>query len=151
MILYLDSSALVKRYVTEIGSQEVAQAISQAQVTGTAIIARAEVAGAFAKAIRVAALTEKEATACLYQFRQDWIHLARTKITEATVARADQFTWQYQLRGYDAVHLAAAVLWQEAMGELVSLATYDLKLWHAAAQAGTLAFPVDLPEKMKLR
>lgn len=38
MILYLDASALVKRYVDEPGSVEVNQAISQAEMTGTALV-----------------------------------------------------------------------------------------------------------------
>lgn len=149
MILYLDSSALVKRYVVEIGSQEVVQAIAQANTTGTVVITRAEVAAAFAKAVRMAALTQDEAQICLERFRRDWPHLVRTRVTEPTVARADQLAWQYQLRGYDAVHLAAAVLWQDALGVMVTMATFDLRLWQVAAQAGVLTYPPDLPEKLK--
>lgn len=149
MILYLDSSALVKRYVVESGSPEVVQAIAQADTTGTVVIARAEVVAAFAKAVRMAALTQDEAQICLQRFRRDWPHLVRTRVTEATVGRADQLAWQYQLRGYDAVHLAAALLWQDALGEVVTMATYDLKLWQAAAQSGLLPFPSDLPSQLK--
>lgn len=151
MILYLDSSALVKRYVVEIGSQEVVEAIAQADITGTVVITRAEVAAALAKAVRMAALTQDEAQTCLERFRRDWPQLVRTRVTEATVARADQLAWQFQLRSYDAVHLAAAVLWQDALGELVTLATFDLKLRQAAAQSGLLTYPTDLPEQSKQR
>jgi predicted nucleic acid-binding protein len=35
MIVYLDASALVKRYITEAGSAEVERLISQTQVAGT--------------------------------------------------------------------------------------------------------------------
>ncbi|MFZ2362586.1 MAG: type II toxin-antitoxin system VapC family toxin [Anaerolineae bacterium] len=151
MILYLDSSALVKRYVAEIGSQEVVQAIAQADIVGTVVITRAEVAAAFAKAVRVAALTQDAAQTCLERFRRDWPHLVRTRVTEATVARADQLAWRYQLRGYDAVHLAAAVLWQDALGEMVTMAAFDLKLWQAAGQAGLLTYPTDLSNQFKQR
>ena len=44
MILYLDSSALVKRYVDEPGSAVVGEAISRAAIIGTGLISRAEVA-----------------------------------------------------------------------------------------------------------
>lgn len=151
MILYLDSSALVKRYVIEIGSQEVVQAIAQADIAGTVVITRAEVAAAFAKAVRTAALPQNEAQICLERFRRDWPHLVRTRVTEATVARADQLAWRYQLRGYDAVHLAAAVLWQDALGEMVTMAAFDLKLWQAAGQAGLLTYPTDLSNQFKQR
>ena len=63
MILYLDASALVKRHVAELGSVEVGAAISQAEVAGTALISRAEVASALAQAVRVKALTIEEASA----------------------------------------------------------------------------------------
>lgn len=149
MILYLDSSALVKRYVVETGSQEVVQAIAQADIAGTVVITRAEVAAAFAKAVRMKALTQDEAQTCIEQFRRDWPHLVRARVTEATVARADQLAWQYQLRGYDAVHLAAALLWQDALGVMVTMATFDLKLWQAAARAGVLTYPPDLADKLK--
>ena len=49
MILYLDSSSLAKRYVQEAGSQQVAQAIEEATLVGTAAISRVEVAAALGK------------------------------------------------------------------------------------------------------
>lgn len=48
MILYLDASALVKRYVAEIGSAELSRMLSRAATVGTAVISRAEVAAALA-------------------------------------------------------------------------------------------------------
>ena len=59
MILYLDASALVKRYVAEPGSAEVDGAISRAEVIGTVLFSRAEVAAALAKAVRMEALTRE--------------------------------------------------------------------------------------------
>jgi predicted nucleic acid-binding protein len=51
MILYLDASSLVKRYVAEPGSTEVGDAISSADVVGTARISRPEVAAALANGL----------------------------------------------------------------------------------------------------
>jgi len=53
VIVYLDASALVKRYVEEAGSDEVASLIDAAAVVGTSIVSRAEVAAALAKASRM--------------------------------------------------------------------------------------------------
>jgi len=145
MILYLDASALVKRYVAEPGSTEVSEAIARAEVTGTALISRAEVAAALAKAVRVGALGPEEAWNSLQVFRGEWLDLMRVQVTELTVARADAIAWQHGLRGYDAVHLAAATGWQDAMGEQVTLAAFDRRLWRAAKQVGLAAYPADLP------
>jgi predicted nucleic acid-binding protein len=149
MILYLDASALVKRYVAELGSTEVSAAIAQAQVTGTALISRAEVAAALAKAVRVNAVTQEGALASLQVFRNEWPDLLRVQVTEMVVARAGAFAWDYGLRGYDAVHLAAASGWQDAMGERVTVATFDKRLWTVAELVGLEAYPADLPAMLE--
>jgi predicted nucleic acid-binding protein len=101
MILYLDSSALVKRYVAELGSSVVSEAISQAAIIATGLISRAEVAAALAKAMRIGALTKEEAQESLQTFRSDWPDLMRVRVTEAVVARADALAWEWGLRGYE--------------------------------------------------
>jgi predicted nucleic acid-binding protein len=149
MILYLDASALVKRYVAELGSEEVNAAISRADVTGTALVSRAEVAAALAKAVRVNALTREEALASLQVFRNEWPDLVRVQVTELVIARAGTFAWDHGLRGYDAVHLAAASVWQDALGERVTLATFDRYLWNVTQPVGLEAYPVDLPTMLE--
>ncbi len=141
MILYLDTSALVKRYVIEPGSDQVNQATANAETTGTVIITRAEVAAALARAIRIGALKQADALANLQRFRSDWHDLARVQVTENLVARADVLALEHNLRGYDAVHLAAALVWQEALGEPITLATFDEQLWQAAEREGLVPFP----------
>ena len=62
MILYLDASALVKRYVDEPGSPDVREAIARAEVAGTALISRAEVAAALARAVLRLTATPRRST-----------------------------------------------------------------------------------------
>jgi predicted nucleic acid-binding protein len=145
MILYLDASALVKRYVAEAGSAEVGAAVSHAAVTGTTLVSRAEVAAALGKAVRVKALTQEEALAALQVFRNDWVDLVRIQTTEMVIARADLLAWDHRLRGYDAVQLASALAWQDALGEQVTMATFDKHLWTVAESMGLTAYPADLP------
>lgn len=145
MILYLDASALVKRYITEPGSVEVARAITDAEVVGTSLISRAETVAALAKAVRVGVLTHEAATSAAQVFRNEWPSLVRVQMTEPLVARAGTLAWELGLRGYDAVHLASALLWHAGMDQEVILATFDQQLWQAAGQRGLIAFPEDLP------
>lgn len=149
MILYLDASALVKRYVSEFGSEMVNEAIGKSDLVGTALISRAEVAAAFAKAVRTGTLQREEGFECLQAFRRDWHHLVRVQVTETTMARAEMLAWEHNLRGYDAVHLAAAVLWQETMGEPVTMVTFDQTLWRVAKKMGLELLPTDLPVSLK--
>ena len=145
MIVYLDASALVKRYLAERGTDDVARLVAKARVVGTCIISRAETSAALAKAVRVGALTRTAAESALQVFRSEWPRLVRIQATELVMVRADALAWELGLRGYDAVHLAAASIWQESLGEAVTLATFDRQLWDAAGARGPAAFPDDLP------
>jgi predicted nucleic acid-binding protein len=145
VILYLDASALVKRYVAEVGSEEVARLIATTDLVGTSLISRAETSAALAKAARMGALTREGAYAALQRFRAEWSLLVRIQATEVVLARADTLAWELNLRGYDAVHLASTLIWQESMGEAVTLATFDRQLWEAAEQRGMQTFPEYLP------
>lgn len=141
MIVYLDASAIVKRYVTESGSADVASLIEHAQAIGTAVVSRTEVSAALAKAARVGIITRESAAAAIKAFNSDWHHLIRLQFTEPLAARAATLAWEHGLRGYDAVHLATALFWQEMLDETVTVATYDRELWRSAQASGLLPWP----------
>ena len=145
MIVYLDASALVKRYVAEAGSAEVEALIGEAQATGTAVLSRAEVAAALAKAARVGLVTRESALKALKSFNADWEHLIRLQFGEPLAARAATLAWEHGLRGYDAVHLATALVWRETLGETVTVATYDRELWRGAQESGLSPWPAAIP------
>jgi predicted nucleic acid-binding protein len=88
VIVYLDASALMKRYVAEAGSDQVAALLAPAEAVGTAIITRAELAAALAKATRVKRLARKEAAAALRAFQAEWDDVVRIQVTEGVVTRA---------------------------------------------------------------
>ena len=144
MIVYLDASALVKRYVAETGSAAVDGLIARADAIGTAVISRAEVSAALAKAVRMGALSRDEGQAALQVFTVQWPDLARLQLTEVILAQAGALAWDVGLRGYDAVHLAVARFWQSSLGEPVTLATFDRQLWEAGAAVGLSVWPEDL-------
>lgn len=141
MILYLDASALIKRYVAEAGSEEVRRWIAEAAAVGTGIVARAEVSAAIARAVRLKYVSRKGARMALELFRGEWPDLVRLPVAEITVARADELAWEYGLHGYDALHLAMALIWQETVGEALTLATFDRELWQVGKRAGLKVEP----------
>ena len=53
MNLYLDTSALVKRYVAEQGREDVLDWMDVADVIGTGLVTRVEVAAALSRATRM--------------------------------------------------------------------------------------------------
>jgi hypothetical protein len=75
----------------------------------TAIVSRAEVAAALAKAARMGLVKEDIARNAQRRFCQDWPDFVRVPVTEALVERADALAWEHGLCGYDAVQLASAL------------------------------------------
>jgi predicted nucleic acid-binding protein len=144
VIAYLDASALVKRYVMERGSRETIELTSQAEMTATSIISRAEVAAGLAKAVRVGLVADDVARKAQRSFAGDWSDLLRVPVTEAVVQRAETLAWQHGLRGYDAVHLACSLTWQESAGREIVVATFDQQLWEAAKRTGLKPWPDEL-------
>ena len=144
MIVYFDASAIVKRYLAEADSAAVDGLVAQASVMGTSLISRAEVSAAVARAASINVLSSAEAQKALRTFRAQWPDLIATTVTQVLVAKADALAWDYGLRGYDAVHLASATLWQEALSEPVIMATFDHDLWAAAQKAGIEVWPETL-------
>ena len=144
MIIYLDASALVKRYVAERGSKEVIELTAAAEIVATSLISRAEVAAAFARAVRLGVLDHDGGRRAQRRFSREWPDLARVPVSEALVSRAEMLAWDYGLRGYDAMQLASALTWQESIGEGVFLGTFDGQLWKAAPGAGLKVWPETL-------
>jgi predicted nucleic acid-binding protein len=144
MILYLDSSALVKRYVVETGSKDVNALIEQAEAVGSVILTRVEMASALAKSVRMNWLDTQDAQNAWQDFLAQWPSFARLAVTPALVERASRLAWDYGLRGYDATHLATALLWQDTLEMPVTLATYNRGLWLAGQKAGMTVWPQGL-------
>lgn len=134
MILYLDSSALAKRYLAEEGSAGVERLVMSAKRAGTSILARVEVSAALARARRQDLLEEETTARLLRLFAKHWTSLLRLSLLETTVERAERLAWDHGLRGYDAVHLASALLWRESLNQSPTFATFGKQLWDAARQ-----------------
>lgn len=146
MIAYLDASALVKRYVVERGSRETVELTARAEIVATSLVSRSEVAAALAKAARVGLLGAERARKAQRVFAAEWADIAKVPVTEALVSRAETLAWDYALRGYDAVQLASALMFREAVGAKIILATFDRQLWEAASRAGVRSWPHTLPQ-----
>lgn len=141
MIVYLDASALVKRYLQGVERGEVETLIRQARIVGTALLSRAEVVAALAKAARMQVVKPDDAAQAVKEFRTDWPALFRLRLDETIMAEADSLAWTYGLRGFDAVHLATARAWRDALAEAIVFATYDKHLGQAAQLIGLDAWP----------
>jgi uncharacterized protein len=110
-IYFLDSSALVKRYVSEVGSSWVMQRLDPAlnHDVFIAAIASVEIIAAISRRARSGSLTAQDAMMICTQIKADLgADFEIVEITERVISSAMALAETYQLRGYDAVQLAAA-------------------------------------------
>jgi uncharacterized protein len=109
MIVYLDTSSLVKLYVEEEGSAEVAAIVKNARATATSMIAYAEARAAFARRFREGSLTRRAYKTLLVSFEKDWINYVQVKVSHDLVRLAGDLAEKHGLRGLDAIHLSSAI------------------------------------------
>jgi len=140
-LIYLDTSALVKLYVREPGTDDVQRLAKSSASIGTSLISKTEAAAAFSKAIRVGYLPPEEARAAWETFLDAWPSVVRLAINETIVTQAGTLAFSHGLRGYDAVHLATALSWQDTLDIPVLFATYDQQLWEIAKQVQIAVWP----------
>lgn len=100
------------------------------------MLARAEVAAGLARARARSVLSQGEAEKALNAFRRDWPDMVHIEVSEALMAQAEAMAWDHNLRGYDAVHLASAIIWQKILPASLTLATFDRELWEVTHAVG---------------
>jgi len=114
---YLDTSALVKRYAREQGSDWVRMLLdpSARHALYTIRLTGPELVAALARKARTGEMTTANAADAIRAFRADWDGLGRThyRVLAAgyvATGRAMDLVERHGLRGYDATHLAAALV-----------------------------------------
>ena len=136
MILYLETSNLVKLYVREADSVEVSKLVSDAEAVATSIIAYAEARVAFARKLRDKGLTEQDHARIKKDLDRDWESLFVIKLTDAVVQSAGDLAEKRSLRGFDALHLASALELRNAVSLPVLFSSSDTRLRDSAKEEG---------------
>lgn len=152
MVYYFDSSAAVKRYAPEKGSQWVKALVAPEakNVIYLGQIGIVEIAAALSKKVRTKELTGENYEAALRLFLADVQNeeYITASLSDAVVQLAVDLTKRHPLRGYDAVHLATAVSLNAALlsAEIPPLVfvTGDRILREAAQSEGLV---VDNPDE----
>ncbi len=109
---YLDSSALIKQYVVEIGTTWV-DGLHSSQAGHTLYLVRisaAEFIAALFRRVRTGDVVEADARSVATQFKADFrTRYQVVEITEQLINSAMTLAEKHSLRGYDSIQLAAAV------------------------------------------
>jgi uncharacterized protein len=133
LILYLDTSSLVKLYVEESGSTEVERLVLEASLVCTSVVAYAEARSALARLCREGGLTTDEHAVTKVELERDWPHYLALEVTPEIWRAAGDLAEKYALRGFDSLHLATFLYLARAdLGEPVQFSSFDDRLNGAA-------------------
>ena len=138
MIVYADTSALVKLYIEEDGSETTHRCMEDAEFAVTSRVAYVEARSAFARRKQAGDLTQRAHRQIVRQLNDDWKRWLRLDFQSVP---AGELAAKHLLRGFDAVHLSSA-LGFSASKEPLSLLflAFDARLNTAAEVEGlTLA------------
>jgi uncharacterized protein len=131
VILYVDTSALVKLYVEEAGTLTVATRVEHAEAVATALITYAEARAALARHQREGGISAANLRRAVRSLDREWRSYNVVDLSEALVHLAGVLAERHALRGYDAVQLAAA-LELRTVGGPVEFCAFDGRLNRAA-------------------
>ena len=132
---YLDTSALVKRFVAEKGSEIVIALAESGEPIGTAKIAYAEVFGPGEKA-PLSGAVGSELPVRSRAIRKRLPLYLRIDLLDEVLSLARELIERHPLRGSDAIHLASAVTLGGALEEEVTFVAADTCLLQAAKGEG---------------
>ena len=138
MTLYLDTSALVKLYVEEEGSERISNLVARADTVATSAVAYAECRAALARRRHERTLGTSDVSSIVGQLDADWPRYVTIEVSDALARRAGSLADQFTLRGFDAIHLASFELILERAGDQdeVQFSTDDDRLARAARKLG---------------
>lgn len=135
MTSLLDSSALIKLYLTESGQETIQNLIAQPGVVAVTAIVYPEVRAGLAFAYRQGRIDERRLSVVRTELDLGWRGLFEIPVTTRLCREAGDLAQEFGLRGYDSVQLAGyAELSRSAAPDGANFITFDLKL----AQAATL-------------
>lgn len=141
MILYLDTSTLVKLYVREVGSVRVRNWLKRATAVATSVIAYAEARAAFARLYRGGHTNPPRHSERVAQLNADWESIMRVELTASVLRLAGETAETYELRGFDSIHLASALSLRDRTDIPCVFAVFNQRLRVGAARAGLPLLP----------
>jgi predicted nucleic acid-binding protein len=141
VILYLETSRLVKLYFEEEGSAETFALVKEADAAAVSVIAYPEARAAFARKRIEQRVGDPEYRRLRQDFDRDWERMFVLEAGRRMIREAGDLAEKHGLRGFDAIHLASALVLRPG-GKTASPAgpvffcTADKKLRASAAAEG---------------
>jgi predicted nucleic acid-binding protein len=132
LIVYLDTSSLVKLYVEEEGSRLVRDLVEPAELVATSVVTYVEVRAALARQRREGGLTAAGFGQAKNDFEIDWPRYVAVEVNEAVCRRAGDLAEKHHLRGFDSLHLASYLSLCGDGARQIRFSSFDERLNRAA-------------------
>lgn len=132
MIVYLDTSALLPLLIEEPGSAITERLWGSATYVVSVRLMYAEARAALAQAARLARIRRAELASTVQALDGLYGQMDLVEVDDGLVRRAGELAEVHELRGYDAIHLAAA----DRLGPRTVFASGDQQLCIAARRHG---------------
>jgi len=136
LILYIDTSTLLKLYVDEADSEHIERLVESAAQSSTSLIAYAEMQAGLSRARRVGRLPDEAYRFALAGFEELWDTMFTIEVLEPLIRFGGELARRYPLRGFDAVHLASAISLLRSSEQQIIFSSADSQLIRAARAEG---------------
>ena len=136
MILYCDTSALIKLYLKEDFSEMVHALAVNATAIAACRITWAETMAGFARRSRENPADSNAIELCRKHFHSEWHRYMIVEVNQDLMELAGDFADTFALRAHDSVQLAAARTLQKEITEELHFACFDNRLQKAARVLG---------------
>jgi uncharacterized protein len=150
MMVYLDASALAKRYFDEKGSDLIAARFESGEKIFTSLVSFAEIHSAIARKFRDKEFGAEEFNRLREAFQDDWLFsLAKLEMDLNSMTALPRLVENHSLKAGDAIHLATAIWlkdslqigkWRGRVGEVVEFGVADNRLAKIARECGFQVF-----------
>lgn len=135
-MIYLDTSALVKKYAVESGTEEVRALLKNEDTVITSKLTYAELCASFARKLREGNMGKGAYSRAWESFLNDWEVFTLVEVREEIFPLIHKLTQTHPLRGADAIHLSSALWVGEEIGQPLKFVASDSLLLNAAIKEG---------------
>jgi len=131
-MIYLDSSAFIKRYLKEIGTDVVKSIIATPGIIASSKLTYLEMLSALMKKLRAGEIERRRVHSLIERFERDWYYVLVLEFHNGLLQIIKTLIERYPLKAADAIHLASALWLKHSVKTDVTYVASDSNLLKAA-------------------
>lgn len=143
---YFDTSALIKAFLVEVGTEKAKQLLLRGGLAATATITFAEMYSGFSRKKREGGLSVSQYHAVCGEFESYWPSCLQIELTSEILTLSRDLIKRHPLRAFDAIHLASALRVNKEMMEPVTLIAADERLLQATKAEDLTSLNIETAE-----